>query len=66
MRRTSRTKLYRALYAILSPLYPVLNALLPSQVTTTERLGRAMLTVAKRGAPRSVLETRDLHELEGR
>jgi hypothetical protein len=59
----SRTKLYSALYAILSPIFPVLNALLPNQVTTTERLGRAMLAVAKRGAARSVLETRDVNEL---
>jgi uncharacterized protein YbjT (DUF2867 family) len=60
---TSRTKLYRALYAVLSPLFPVLNALLPNQVTTTERVGRAMLAVAKRRAPRAVLETRDINGL---
>ena len=60
---TSRTKLYRALLRILSLLFPVLNALLPNQVTTTERVGRAMLAVAKRGAPRSVLEARDINEL---
>jgi len=60
---TARTKLYRALLPILSLLFPVLNALLPNQVTTTERVGRAMLAVAKRGAPRSVLEARDINEL---
>jgi hypothetical protein len=59
----SRTPLYRVLYAVLSPLFPVWNALLPDQVTTTERLGRAMLAVARRGAPRPVLETRDLNAL---
>ena len=60
---TSRTKLYRALIPILSLLFPVFDALLPNQVTTTERVGRAMLAVAKRGAPRSVLEARDINEL---
>ncbi|WP_242342690.1 NAD-dependent epimerase/dehydratase family protein [Anaeromyxobacter terrae] len=60
---TSRTRLYRALYPLLSPLFPVLNALLPDQVTTTERIGRAMLAVAKRGAKSPVLETRDINEL---
>jgi uncharacterized protein YbjT (DUF2867 family) len=60
---TSRTRLYRTLYAILSPLFPVLNALFPDQVTTTERVGRAMLAAVKRGAPSSVVETRDINEL---
>jgi uncharacterized protein YbjT (DUF2867 family) len=59
----SRTPLYRLIYAVLAPLFPVWNALLPDQVTTTERIGRAMLAVARRGAPRAVLETRDLNEL---
>jgi uncharacterized protein YbjT (DUF2867 family) len=62
---TSRTALYRAAYAVLSPIFPVLNALAPDSVTTTERLGRAMLAVARRGAPRPVLETRDINQLGG-
>jgi uncharacterized protein YbjT (DUF2867 family) len=61
----SRTRLYRALYAVLSPLFPVFNAVLPSHVTTTERIGRAMLAAARSGAPKRVLETRDLNELAG-
>jgi uncharacterized protein YbjT (DUF2867 family) len=60
---TSRTRLYRALYAFLSPLFPVWNAVLPDHVTTTERLGRAMLAVVKRGALRRVVATRDINEL---
>jgi len=60
---TSRTRLYRILYAVLSPLFPVWNALLPDQVTTTERVGRAMLAAAKRREPSGVLETRDINEL---
>jgi uncharacterized protein YbjT (DUF2867 family) len=60
---TSRTGLYRAFYAVLSPLFPVLDRLAPDAVTTTERLGRAMLSVARRGAPRPVLETADINRV---
>ena len=60
---TSRTGLYRALYAVFSPIFPVLNALAPGAVTTTERLGRAMLAVARRGAPKPVLETSDINRV---
>lgn len=59
----SRTKLYRAFYAVLAPLHPVLRKLAPSYVTTTEDLGRAMIEVAKRGAPMNVLEMRDITNL---
>jgi hypothetical protein len=34
-------------------------------VTTTEQMGRAMLAVARRGAPKRVLETRDIVALSG-
>ncbi len=60
---TSRTGLYRALYAVAGPLFPVWKALFPRHVTTTERLGRAMLLLAREGAPRRVLETADLEAL---
>jgi uncharacterized protein YbjT (DUF2867 family) len=60
---TSKTTLYRVLYAGIGPLYPVLKALAPNLVTTTEGLGRAMLLVARKGAPKKVLEVRDLNEV---
>jgi uncharacterized protein YbjT (DUF2867 family) len=60
---TSKTGLYRALYAVLSPLFPVLDALAPGAVTTTERLGRAMLAVARRGSPKPALETGDINRV---
>jgi uncharacterized protein YbjT (DUF2867 family) len=59
----SRTRLYRGLYAVMAPLYPVWKALFPGMVTTTERVGRAMLAVARGGAPTRVLETRDINAL---
>lgn len=59
----SHTKSYRVMYAVMSPLYPVWKALFPKYVITTEQLGRAMLTVAKRGAPKPVLESHELTAL---
>lgn len=61
----SRTRLYRVLYAVIEPLYPVLRVLFPGYVTTTEKVGRAMLRVAKQGAPRAVLENADINALAG-
>ncbi|MCO1597783.1 NAD-dependent epimerase/dehydratase family protein [Micromonospora sp. RHAY321] len=56
----SRTRWYRVLYAVTSPLFPVVSRLFPNQVTSTDRLGRAMLRVARQGSPRRVLAGRDL------
>ncbi|HEY6066144.1 MAG TPA: NAD(P)H-binding protein, partial [Thermoanaerobaculia bacterium] len=50
---TSKTRSYRVLYAVLAPLFPVLRALFPRFVTTTEEVGRAMLEAAKHGARES-------------
>jgi uncharacterized protein YbjT (DUF2867 family) len=60
---TSRTPLYRAAYAVLGPLFPLVKALAPGQVLTTESLGRAMLEIAAHGAPKPLLEARDLNAL---
>jgi uncharacterized protein YbjT (DUF2867 family) len=59
----SRTRLYRTLYAVMGPLYPVLSSLSPKLVTTTERVGRAMIRVAKQGAPKTILENPEINEL---
>jgi uncharacterized protein YbjT (DUF2867 family) len=56
----TKTKWYGAVYAIVGPLYPVWKLLFPKYVTTTECVGRAMLTVAKRGATKPVLESQDI------
>jgi uncharacterized protein YbjT (DUF2867 family) len=59
---TSRTAAYRIAYAVMWPLMPVVAALAPGYVTTTERVGRAMLNVARRGAPKAVLESDDINQ----
>jgi len=56
----SKTGWYRALYAVVGPIYPVLKRLFPGQVTTTEELGRAMVQLVKRGSAERVLENRDI------
>jgi hypothetical protein len=59
----SKTKSYRTFYSVLKPLLPVLRRLFPRQVLTTEEIGQAMLIAARSGAPRHVLETRDIRAL---
>ena len=63
---TSKTRSYRVLYVVFGPLFPVLRALFPKYVTTTEEVGRAMLKAAKHGAPKPVLENADIIALSGR
>ena len=59
----SRTTSYRVFYTLLAPIVPIMRRLLPSYVTTTERLARAMITVAKHGAPETILETAAINRL---
>jgi uncharacterized protein YbjT (DUF2867 family) len=59
----AKTKWYGAGYAMMGPLYPVWKLLFPKYVTTTECVGRAMLKVAKRGAPKSVLENQEINNI---
>jgi uncharacterized protein YbjT (DUF2867 family) len=46
---TSKTRLYRFAYRVITPLYPILSRIAPSWVTTSEAVGRAMLAVARDG-----------------
>ena len=59
----SKTPLYRAIYSVMGPLYPVLKAVVPKVVTTTEQVGRAMLKVARQGAPNRIVENHDINTL---
>lgn len=56
----SKTNWYRLLYAIVSPIYPLVQTLFPNYVITTEQLTRAMILVARHGAPKPVLEIEDI------
>jgi uncharacterized protein YbjT (DUF2867 family) len=59
----SSTRLYRAIYAAVGWMYPVLSKAFPESVLTSATLGRALLVAAKRGAPKRVLEPADIHAL---
>ena len=52
----SKTRAYRLFYGIARPLLPLLKVLLPNVVLSTEIVGRAMLALARNGAPQPVLE----------
>jgi|SRR5579872_974529 len=60
---TSRTRAYRIVYALATPLLPLLRARFPKYVTTTEQLGLAMLNVAKNGYAKPVLESSDINSI---
>jgi uncharacterized protein YbjT (DUF2867 family) len=59
----SKTRWTRIAYAVFRPLLPLVQAIAPGTVISTEELGRAMIRAARQGAPKRVLETRDLRAL---
>lgn len=58
----SKTPAYRYMYAVLGPLLPLLKRLFPRYVLTTEQIGRAMINVARGGAPKKILDITDIAE----
>jgi uncharacterized protein YbjT (DUF2867 family) len=60
-----RSRVYALLIPVVRPLYPVLRRLMPKSTTTTENLGRAMIRVARGGAPQRVLESPDINVAGG-
>jgi uncharacterized protein YbjT (DUF2867 family) len=60
---TSRTKLYSVFYSIIAPLYPLLEALLPKYITTTETMGRAMIKAAAQGSATRIHENPEINAL---
>ncbi len=59
----SRTTAYNVGYVVLGPLIPLLRWAMPGQILTTEQIGRAMLKVARSGAPKRILESKDINSL---
>jgi uncharacterized protein YbjT (DUF2867 family) len=59
----SKTFSYRMLYIVAAPFTFIVRALAPGLMTTTEKMGRAMLAVAQRGAPAKILDNRAINEL---
>ena len=59
----SKTGSYRWFYTLSRPLLPLLRAMMPNTVLSTEIVGRAMLAVARHGAPKALLEAADISAL---
>jgi uncharacterized protein YbjT (DUF2867 family) len=59
----SRTAWVQALYVAAAPLLTLLNRVAPNYMTTTERVGGAMIKVARDGYPQPVLESEDINRL---
>ena len=59
----AKTASVRIFYSLTKPLLPMLRRAFPAHILTTAQIGRAMLIVARTGAPKHVLETRDISAL---
>jgi len=57
----SRTRLYNVLYPLIWPLMALTKLVKPAIVTDPDRVGRAMLNVAKRGYTKKLLENPDIN-----
>jgi uncharacterized protein YbjT (DUF2867 family) len=57
----SKTRAYRLGYVVTAPVLPLLRRAFPNSILTTREIGRAMLAVARKGWPRPVLESKDIH-----
>lgn len=59
----SKTRAYRIFYAWTGPVLTALRAIAPRRVLTTDCIGKAMISVARYGAPKAVLESSDLYAI---
>ncbi|MCU1683358.1 MAG: epimerase [Amycolatopsis sp.] len=59
----SKTKLYRLIYRITTPLFPLIRAVVPKLVTTNAEVGRAMIGVAESGAGQRILGNTEINRL---
>jgi uncharacterized protein YbjT (DUF2867 family) len=59
----SKTPQYRAFYAVLAPMYPLLRRLAPRYVTTSVDVGRALIRLAAEGYPRPIVYTEDINRI---
>ncbi len=59
----SRTKIYNIIYVLFYPLIPVWKALFPKNITTTVRVGIAMIRVVKNNYPHTYLHNKEINEL---
>jgi uncharacterized protein YbjT (DUF2867 family) len=61
----SRTRLYNILYPALYPVMLVAKLIAPDSITNTERVGQAMLRIARQGYPKKILANPDINAAAG-
>ena len=59
----SKTAWVQAIYVVAAPLWSYLARAQPQFMTTSERLGRAMIKVARSGYPKRILESADINAI---
>jgi hypothetical protein len=59
----SKTGWVNAIYVVTAPLLSWLTRVAPGHMTTSEKLGRAMIKVARSGFPRPILESEDINAI---
>lgn len=60
----SRTRLYNTVYTIMRPLFPVFRRM--NSVTTTSKLGRAMINLLRHPGKNKILENKDINKMADR
>ena len=59
----SKTRLYQIVYDIFGFLYPILKRFFPNQITSTELLGRAMISAVAKGYDNQILEMKNINQI---
>jgi uncharacterized protein YbjT (DUF2867 family) len=59
----SKTAWVQAIYTATAPLWALLVRIAPKYVTTTEKVGRAMIRVVRNGYSKPILETSDINQV---
>jgi hypothetical protein len=57
----SKTGWINAIYTVTAPLLSWLVRVAPNHMTTSERMGRAMISVVRNGYPSPILESADIN-----
>jgi len=61
----SRTRLYRIIYLLVTPLWPALQWLLGENLTDTSRIGKAMINAIALSTDKKYLENKEINQLAG-
>jgi uncharacterized protein YbjT (DUF2867 family) len=61
----SKTLAYRVIYSMVRPLVPLLRRAFPNYVLSTQEIGLAMLSIARHGYSKRILETQDIRAVVG-